>query len=223
MSIRCSGFASRSFIIGSRLWPPAMMRASGPSLCSDGDRALDAGRALVLEWRGGLQRDAPFAQERLGSRLRGAPMSSRCSYCTGASVPMTGDRGSFSGPRLADLGVEQARGEAAALDVPQRGPVRARRGDRRLAAEPRERERALGVDLADARRGDRRALGEVPEAGRRGAGVEAVDEADGVGQAGLLDEQALEQVDARVELLVDRRHDVVDGRALLHDPADTGR
>ena len=35
MSIRCSGFASRSFIIGSRLWPPAMMRASGPSRWSD--------------------------------------------------------------------------------------------------------------------------------------------------------------------------------------------
>ena len=32
MSIRCSGFASRSFIIGSRLCPPAMMRASEPSL-----------------------------------------------------------------------------------------------------------------------------------------------------------------------------------------------
>ncbi len=31
MSIRCSGLASRSFIIGSRLCPPAMIRASGPS------------------------------------------------------------------------------------------------------------------------------------------------------------------------------------------------
>ena len=35
MSIRYSGFASRSFIIGSRLCPPAMMRASEPSLCSE--------------------------------------------------------------------------------------------------------------------------------------------------------------------------------------------
>ena len=34
---------------------------------------------------------------RPGSRLRGAPMSSRCSYCTGASVPMTGDRDNESG------------------------------------------------------------------------------------------------------------------------------
>src|SRR6187200_89713 len=35
MSIRCSGFASRSFIIGSRLWPPAMIRASGPRRSSE--------------------------------------------------------------------------------------------------------------------------------------------------------------------------------------------
>ena len=34
MSIRCSGFARRSFIIGSRLCPPAMIRASEPSRCS---------------------------------------------------------------------------------------------------------------------------------------------------------------------------------------------
>ena len=107
--------------------------------------------------------------------------------------------------RLADLGVQQARGEAAALDVPQHRARRARRGDRRLAAEPRERERALRVDLADARRLDRRALGEVPEPGGGGARVEALDQADGVRQARLLDEQALEQVDAGVELAVDRR------------------
>ena len=67
-----------------------------------------------------------------------------------------------------------------------------------------------------------RALREVPEARGGGAGVQAVDEADGVGHAGLLHEQALEQVDARVELLVDRRDDVVDRRALLHDLADVG-
>src|SRR3954452_17814013 len=34
MSTRCSGAASRSFIIGSRLWPPAITRASGPSRSS---------------------------------------------------------------------------------------------------------------------------------------------------------------------------------------------
>ena len=35
MSIRCSGVASRSFIIGIRLWPPAMIRAPEPTRCSD--------------------------------------------------------------------------------------------------------------------------------------------------------------------------------------------
>src|SRR4051794_431398 len=34
MSIRTSGLARRSFIIGSRLWPPAITRASGPWRCS---------------------------------------------------------------------------------------------------------------------------------------------------------------------------------------------
>jgi hypothetical protein len=34
MSIRCSGVASRSFIIGSSEWPPAISRASGPSRSS---------------------------------------------------------------------------------------------------------------------------------------------------------------------------------------------
>ena len=34
MSIRSSGLARRSFIIGSRLWPPAITRASGPRSAS---------------------------------------------------------------------------------------------------------------------------------------------------------------------------------------------
>ena len=49
MSIRCSGVASRSFIIGSRECPPARRRASGPSRCEQLERVVDAGRALVLE------------------------------------------------------------------------------------------------------------------------------------------------------------------------------
>ena len=61
-------------------------------------------------------------------------MSSRCSYCTGASVPITGDRGRFSGRVLAAIGVERARREAAALDVAQHRARRAGGGDRRLAA-----------------------------------------------------------------------------------------
>ncbi len=35
MSIRCSGWARRSFIIGSSEWPPAMIRASPSYLASD--------------------------------------------------------------------------------------------------------------------------------------------------------------------------------------------
>ena len=134
-------------------------------------------------------------------------MSSRCSYCSGASVPMTGEVGSFSGLVWRTSGYSEPRREAAALDVAQHALPRARRGDRRLAPEARERQRALGVDLADARRVDRRALGEVAQARGRGARVHALDEADRVGQPGLLDEQALEGGDARVELLVDREHD----------------
>ena len=66
------------------------------------------------------------------------------------------------------------------------------------------------------------ALGEVPQAGRGRSGIDALDQAHRVAQARLLDQQALEQVDAGVELLVDRRDDVVDRRALLDDLADAG-
>ena len=77
----------------------------------------------------------------------------RCSlggYCTGASVPMTGDR-QLLGPdwRVSGRG---ARVEAAALHVPEHRAVGARGGDRRLAPEPGERERALRVHLGDPRR-----------------------------------------------------------------------
>ena len=101
MSIRCSGFASRSFIIGSRLCPPAMTRASGPSLFSD---AIAPSTLVARSYSNaaGVCKRAPFVSGNWrtgvrGSRLRGAPMSSRCSYCTGASVPMTGDLGRDSG------------------------------------------------------------------------------------------------------------------------------
>ena len=62
-------------------------------------------------------------------------------------------------------------------------PVRARGCDRRLPAEPRERQRPLRVDLADPRRLDRRALREVPEPGGGRAGIEALHETDGIAQA----------------------------------------
>src|SRR5512132_4680852 len=125
-------------------------------------------------------------------------------------------------PRLADLRVELPRRQASSLHVPQCGTCGVPDCNRSLAAEPCEGERPLRIDLADPRRLDRRALREVPEAGGRRSGVQTLDEADGVGQAGFLDEQALEQVDARVEVLVDRQDDVVDRRALLHDLTDGG-
>ena len=115
MSIRCSGFASRSFIIGSRLWPPAMMRASGPSRASDAiapstlvARSYSNGAGVCI----GLPSLA-------GIRLR-TPGDSLGSYCTGESVPMTGERGSRSGRDWRPLRVEQARREAAAGRVAQR-------------------------------------------------------------------------------------------------------
>ena len=88
MSTRCSGFASRSFIIGSRLCPPAMMRASGPSRCSD---AIAPSTLVARSYSNGAGRLHQALLSAAGSRLRGVPMSSRCSYCTGASVPITGD------------------------------------------------------------------------------------------------------------------------------------
>ncbi len=96
MSIRCSGFASRSFIIGSRLWPPAMMRASGPSRFRD---AIAPSTLVARSYSkaAGVCNACSFHLLRAGRRLRGWPMSSRCSYCTGASVPITGDRGRFGG------------------------------------------------------------------------------------------------------------------------------
>ena len=179
-------------------------------------------RARTRMARGSAQSSSRLSAERPGSRLRGAPMSSRCSYCTGASVPMTGDLGSDSGLVWRISGYSSRAARLPRSTSLQRGAGRVPDGDRRLAAEPRQRERALRVDLADARRLDRRALREAPEPGGGRAGVQAFDEADGVRQAGLLHEQALEQVDAGVELLVDRRDDAVDRRALLHDLADVG-
>ena len=112
----------------------------------------------------------------LGIRLRGLPMSSRCSYWTGASVPITGERGEPRRPALAHLGIEQARRQAAALDVAEHGAGRVRLRDRRLAAEPRERQRALRVDLADARARRSWSLsGKLRKPGGGRARVEAVD------------------------------------------------
>src|SRR4051812_10576602 len=208
MSTRCSGLASRSFIIGRRLWPPAMMRASGPRRWS-----------------------APTASSTLRTR-RYSNGPGVCTWLSFRVVPVgplgpvldrrvrADDRRALEllGGGLARLGVQRAGHEAAARHVAQdRAARRAGGGDRRLAAEARERQRAARVDLGDPRRLRRLALREVAEPLRGGAGVQALDQADGVAHAGLLDEQALEQVDARVEIAVDRGDDLLDGGALLDD------
>src|SRR5665213_3140106 len=75
MSIRCSGFASRSFIIGRRLWPPAMMRASGPSLCSDAS-APSTLVARSYSNDAGVCKRAPFVSGSYGHvQHRGRPVS----------------------------------------------------------------------------------------------------------------------------------------------------
>ena len=103
MSIRCSGVASRSFIIGIRLWPPAMIRAPGAEPLQRRDRALDAGRALVLNGAGVcISASSPpvvprVARRRHPLRRERRVSSSLGSYCTGESVPITGERGITSG------------------------------------------------------------------------------------------------------------------------------
>src|SRR3954453_8694451 len=71
---------------------------------------------------------------------------------------------------MADVVVQGTRRQAAALDVPENRTCRIGRRDRRLPPEPRQRERALRVDLADARRRGAGAAREAPETGGRGAG-----------------------------------------------------
>ena len=50
MSTSSSGLASRSFIIGSRLWPPAITRASGPALSSSAIAFSTLVARCVLDW-----------------------------------------------------------------------------------------------------------------------------------------------------------------------------
>src|SRR5262245_12869002 len=140
MSIKCSGVASRSFIIGSRLCPPAMTRASGPSFCSDAIAlstlvarsysnaagvCMSVARREALAWLADvlavlvLHRGVRTDDRRPGHQLR---------------------------PRLADLRVELPCRQASPLDVPQCGACGVPDGDRRFAAEPCERERPLRVD-----------------------------------------------------------------------------
>src|SRR3954464_10632365 len=173
MSIRCSGVESRSFIIGSRLWPPATIRASGPRRSS----AAIAPSTLVARSYSngaGVCTGPPFLS---GHAATHAGVRARLVLLRRFGPDDRRARQRLRVP-LAPLGVQQAGRQAAAGDVAQDFAGRAGGGDRRLAAEPGERQRALRVDLADPRRGDLSALREVAQAVSGRARVEAVDEAD---------------------------------------------
>src|SRR3954452_3390531 len=113
MSTSSEGCASRSFIIGSRLCPPAITRASS------------------------LAFNVAIAPSRLVARS----YSNRAGVCI-----FVLDRGVGADDGRATravAGIEPAGREAAVARVAQRRPARAGRGDRRLAAQPRQRQRAL--------------------------------------------------------------------------------
>src|SRR4051812_19399405 len=193
MSIRCAGWASRSFIIGSRLWPPAMIRASGPSRSSD---AIAPSTLVARSYSNGAGVCTGSSPESglLGREpLAGlADVLAPLVLLRGAGADHRRAR-QLRRARLAAGRVELARRRAAVRGIAQRRAVRAGGGDRRLAAEPRERQRALRIDLADPRRRDLRALREVAQARGGGAGVEALDQPHRIAHAGLLDQQPLER------------------------------
>src|SRR3954451_16833380 len=192
MSISRDGCASRSFIIGIRLWPPATTRESS---CSRSD--------AIAPWIV----DARSYSNGAGVCIFGLVLDG----CVGA------DHRRAAG---AVGRVQAARGAAAVAGVAQGGPVGAGRGERRLAPQAGERERAARVDGADPWRSDGRAVGEVAQARLLGAGIEAVDQPHRLRQAGLLHQQTLERVDGGVEVGVDLGDDRVDRLGLGDDLAD---
>src|SRR5947209_15387056 len=107
MSIRCCGFASLSFIIGSRLWPPAITRASGPSRPSD---AIAPSTLVARSYSNGagVCTVGPFGV------LDG-----------GVDPDHRRARHLLAVPRAA-AGVQRARRRAPVLGVAERGAVRAR-------------------------------------------------------------------------------------------------
>src|SRR4051812_9291826 len=123
MSISRDGFASRSFIIGSRLCPPAMTRLSSCSL----SEASAPSRLVARSYSNG---------------------AGVCIFCLVLDGCVGADDRAAGRPRG---WVEAARGGAAVAGVAQGGPVRAGGGDRRFAAEPGERERAARIDVGDPR------------------------------------------------------------------------
>src|SRR4051812_3145956 len=229
MSTRCDGVARRSFIIGMRLWPPATTRAPLP-------RSLSAAMAPSTLVARSYSKAAGVCTALLSESGRTPAAGGRRPRLLGHALARLADvvallvlhravaaddrrSGQVLGPVRAALGVEQPRLEAAALDVAQRRARRIAHGDRGLAAEPGQGERASRVDLADPGRYDVPALGEVAQPLRGRARVEAFDKAHRVRDARLLYQQAFEQVDAGVEIAVDVVDYVVDRRGLLEDRA----
>src|SRR3954453_22965316 len=124
MSIRCSGVESRSFIIGSRLWTPAMIRASGPRRSS----AAIAPSTLVARSYSdgaGVCTGPPSL-----SRHAAADAGLRARLVLRRRIPPD-TRRARQPPRapLAPLGVQQSGRQAAAGDVAQDFAGRAGGGD----------------------------------------------------------------------------------------------
>src|SRR3954471_9224999 len=215
MSTRYSGEASRSFIIGSRLCPPAITRAPGPSLPS---AAIAASTLVARSYSNGpgVCTERPLLGRQIATNTR------LVAWLVLHRRIGPDDRRARHPLRvlLADLRVELPRREASVRRVADRRAVRAGRCDRRFATEAPWRDRAIRVDLADPRRLDLGAALEVAQAGCRRTRVQPVDQADGVLHAGLLHEQPLERVHCGVEVRVDRLHDALDGRALRDDLPD---
>src|SRR4051794_40002565 len=116
MSISRVGLARRSFIIGSRLCPPARIRESSWAF----SEAIAPCRLVARSYSNG---------------------AGVCIFVLGRGVGA--DDGRAAGPVA---GIEAARRAAAVAGVPERRAVRAGGGDRGFAAEAGEREGALGVD-----------------------------------------------------------------------------
>src|SRR4051794_3927364 len=139
MSTRCVGVASRSFIIGSRLWPPAMMRASSPSRSSE---AIAPSTLVARSYSNGAGVCTRVASAHRQLLARLADVLALLVLDGGVAADH-GRARQVLGALLAAVGVEPARRQAAALDIAQHRSRRVARGDRGLAPEPRQRERAL--------------------------------------------------------------------------------
>src|SRR5919201_4213130 len=118
MSTRCSGLARRSFIIGRRLWPPAMTRASEPRRC----RAASAPSTLVAR---SYPNGAGVCITFLLTSSAGGHALARLPDVLPLLV-LDGGVGADDrrarhevGLGLADLGIQQACRQAAPLDVAQ--------------------------------------------------------------------------------------------------------